>query len=86
VDGNRTHQRPRKRPLNGFEGRGTQSAEDATATSYDDQEKRIPLRIPPEVENDPDLLLVVENWSALHAAVRAGIVAMVNASRGGDAG
>ena len=23
VDGNRTHQEPRQRPLNGFEGRGT---------------------------------------------------------------
>ena len=26
VDGNRTHQQPRKRPLNGFEGRGTHQA------------------------------------------------------------
>jgi len=33
VDGNRTHQEPRQRPLNGFEDRGTHQASGHSPTS-----------------------------------------------------
>ena len=32
------------------------------------------------VENDPDLATVIDTWPALPAAIRAGIIAMVQAA------
>ncbi len=38
----------------------------------------------PDAPTDPELAAVVAAWSALPAAVRAGIVAMVRAAGGND--
>jgi len=45
VDGNRTHQEPRERPLNSFEGRGTHQASGHPQTGKcKDQSSKIKIR------------------------------------------
>jgi hypothetical protein len=41
----------------------------------------VPTKVPTPAAADRDLAAVVEAWSSLPAAVRAGILAMVQASR-----
>ncbi len=41
----------------------------------------LPDSLPDLLQNDPDLALIVERWSELPEAVRAGILAMVRASK-----
>ncbi len=76
MDGNRTHQAPRERRLNGFEGRGNdsqvaqpQALSDAPLPDYTKNDTK-----------DSDLALVIEAWPELSEAVRAGIVALIRAS------
>jgi len=73
VDGNRTHQAPRERRLNGFEGR-CQDSQVLHSQELSDAAQ------PNDTKNDttdPGLIAVVDAWPALPEALRSGILAMV---------
>ncbi len=84
VDGNRTHQRPRERPLNGFEGRGTDPVSIETTDTYDSYDSHGTTSGTKPAPIDPDLAAVVKAWPELPEAVKAGIVAMVKAASEGE--
>ena len=90
VDGNRTHQEPRKRPLNGFEDRCARDVTPQPISTYNPHDTRLTDVLTELGGENPELACVVRNWASLPDAVRAGIVAMVEASgavaTGGEVG
>jgi hypothetical protein len=54
-----------------------------SAVNHDDSDTRaenLAHSLARQVENDPDLALIVERWEALPTALRAGILAMIKAT------
>ena len=87
MDGNRTDQGPRIRPLNSFDGRGTKSAHVALSQELRAEPDSIDTKYGTEAEThvdqtpDTELEVVVQSLGDLPDAIRVGIVATMKESQ-----